>query len=415
VRSEIQRPAAETVDEMPERGVDSRPERRDTMTIALLTPTGADAKVATHILAEAALETLVCTTMAALCETLAGGVGAIVIAEEALGATATAALLDALDRQQSWSDVPVIVLTGANELTRAIPRPLEALARRANVTLIERPVRIATLVTVLRSALRARRRQYDVRRLLEERLQLLASERAAREQAEAANRAKTDFLAMMSHELRTPLNAIAGYAELIEMGIRGPITPQQQTDLERIRRSQRHLLSLINDVLNFAKLEAGRVDFDIRTVPMHDVLQDVEALVVPQLRAKRLKYVDAGDCHDIRVCADPEKVRQILVNLLSNAIKFSPSGEEIRVICRSDDAAVRTTIADRGIGIPADKLETVFEPFVQVDRSLTGRQEGTGLGLSISRDLARHMGGDLTVESQPGLGSAFTLILPSAT
>jgi signal transduction histidine kinase len=405
VSSEVERPAAaEAVEETLEHSGELRPEERDTMTIALLTPTAADAKVASRVLAQAALETRVCATMAALCETLASGVGAMVIAEEALGSTAATTLLDALDQQQSWSDVPLIVLTGEDELTRAIPRPLEVLARRANVTLIERPVRIATLVTVLRSALRARQRQYDVRRHLEERLQLLASERAAREQAEAANRAKSEFLAMMSHELRTPLNAIAGYAELIEMGIRGPITPEQQTDLERIRRSQRHLLSLINDVLNFVKLEAGRVDFDVRTVSMHDVLHDVEALVAPQLRAKRLNYVDAGDCHDIRVCADPEKVRQILVNLLSNAVKFTPSGEEIRVICRSDEAGVHTTIADRGIGIPADKLEMVFEPFVQIDRSLTGRQEGTGLGLRSAAISRAEWAENLRSKANPGWG-----------
>lgn len=190
---------------------------------------------------------------------------------------------------------------------------------------------------------------------------------------------------------------------------------RSKTDLERIRRSQRHLLSLINDVLNFAKLEAGRVDFDMRPVLLRDVLHDVEALVLPQLHAKQLKYVDAGDCQGVGVCADPEKVRQILVNLLSNAIKFTPTGEEIRVVCRADDMGVHTTISDHGIGIPADKLEAVFEPFVQVERSLATRQEGTGLGLSISRDLARRMGGDLSVESQPGAGSAFTLTLRAAS
>lgn len=384
------------------------------MLVALLAPTAGDARVAARILAAAHIETLVCPTMAALCQAVDEGIGAIVIAEEALDSKSSTMLLGTLDHQQSWSDVPLVVLTGDGELSRAIPRALEALASRANVALIERPVRIATLVTMLRSALRARRRQYDVRNHLEERHALVASERASRERAEAANRAKTDFLAMMSHELRTPLNAIAGYTELLEMGIRGPVTPEQHTDLERIRRSQRHLLSLINDVLNFAKLEAGRVEFDTRPVEMREVLRDVEALILPQLREKDLNYVDGSDCQGLAALADPERVRQILINLLSNAIKFTPSGSEIRVACRADASHVLTTIADHGVGIPADRLDDIFEPFVQVESSLAARHEGTGLGLAISRDLARAMGGDLSVQSRPGLGSAFTLSLPSA-
>jgi signal transduction histidine kinase len=304
------------------------------------------------------------------------------------------------------------VLTGEGELSRTIPRALEELASHANVTLLERPIRVATIVTVMRSALRARRRQYDVRNHLVERKQLLERERAARHQAEEANHAKSEFLAMMSHELRTPLNAIGGYAQLIEMGLRGPVTPEQREDLERIERSQRHLLGLINDVLNFAKLEAGRVQFVIARVPMHEILLGVEALVLPQLHAKGLRYVDAGDCRDVIVHADEEKARQVLINLLSNAIKFTSAGGEVRLVCEVDDEWVHTTVADSGIGIPADRLDAIFEPFVQVDRGLTSRQEGTGLGLAISRDLARHMGGDLTATSTAGVGSNFTLSLP---
>ena len=382
--------------------------------IALLTPTGRDGPVAMRVFADAGLAAVACPDMAALCALVGDGhgIGAVLVAEEALGPRDSKMLLRALAEQAPWSDVPIVVLTGEGELSRAIPGPLEELASHANVTLLERPVRVATIVTVLRSALRARRRQYDVRAHLVERKLLLERERSARHQAEEANHAKSEFLAMMSHELRTPLNAIGGYAQLMEMGLRGPITPEQREDLERIERSQRHLLGLINDVLNFAKLEAGRVQFFIVRIPMHEVLLGVEALVLPQLRAKGLRYRDAGGCEGIAVHADEEKARQVLINLLSNAIKFTASGGEVRVACTVDDEWVHTTVSDSGVGIPADRLDSIFEPFVQVDRGLTSRQEGTGLGLAISRDLARHMGGDLTATSIAGVGSDFTLTLP---
>jgi signal transduction histidine kinase len=238
------------------------------------------------------------------------------------------------------------------------------------------------------------------------------AESDARRAAEAANLAKTQFLAVMSHELRTPLNAIAGYAELMRMGIRGPVTPEQQADLDRIKRSQRSLLSLINDVLNYAKLEAGHIDFDTRDVAVHEFLGDIEALVTPQLHGKGLHY-EYDECDGgLAVKADAEKMRQIVLNLLSNAIKFTPAGGKICIECEVEDDRVRIVVRDTGVGIPEDKIAAVFEPFIQLDRQLTSVHEGTGLGLAISRDLARAMGGDLTAESTLGEGSAFTLELP---
>lgn len=246
-----------------------------------------------------------------------------------------------------------------------------------------------------------------------ERERLLRETEVARSEAEAANRAKSEFLAVMSHELRTPLNAIGGYAELIEMGIRGPVTEAQRTDLARIQASQRHLLGLINEVLNYAKLETGSVHYDINVVPVRNVLTDAEALVTPQVRAKHLT-LQMGECPlDLAVRADAEKFRQIMVNLLSNAVKFTDSGM-IELRCEAADEKVAIWIRDTGIGIPAEKLHAVFEPFVQVRADLTRTAEGTGLGLAISRDLARGMGGDLTVESVAGEGSTFTLRLPRA-
>ncbi len=253
-----------------------------------------------------------------------------------------------------------------------------------------------------------------------------AEAEAARRRAEEANRAKSEFLAAMSHELRTPLNAIAGYAELMELGLRGPVTEEQRGDLARIRRSQRHLLTLITDILNFARLEGGRVEYDLRPVPLADLIADAAPMIEPQLAAQHLSYevrLPAGaDGGGATARADQEKVRQILLNLLSNAAKFTPAGGRVTVAVEAAagalggaaGGAVLVRVSDTGIGIPADKLDAIFDPFVQVQTGLTRRHEGTGLGLAISRDLARGMGGDLTVESAPGAGSTFTLVLPRA-
>ena len=235
---------------------------------------------------------------------------------------------------------------------------------------------------------------------------------AARTEADSANRAKTEFLAVMSHELRTPLNAIAGYADLLRLGIRGPLTPAQAEDLERIARSERALLALVNDILNYARMEAGQVKYADERVVIGTLLADIEALVSPQLQAKNLQFA-VGSCDsDLAARADADKVRQILVNLLSNAIKFTDSGGSVDVTCEADASQVTLRVRDTGMGIPSDKLDVIFEPFVQLDRNLTSPKEGSGLGLAISRDLARAMGGDLVAESSVGKGSTFILTLP---
>jgi signal transduction histidine kinase/PAS domain-containing protein/putative methionine-R-sulfoxide reductase with GAF domain len=244
-----------------------------------------------------------------------------------------------------------------------------------------------------------------------ERVRLLEMERAARDAAEEANRAKTQFLATMSHELRTPLNAISGYAELLRLGLRGPTTPEQREDLGRIMRSQRHLLSVINDILNFARLEAGHVEYRLVDVQATELLGDLESFIRPQLVAKQLTFSCSQVPDGVVVRADAEKVQQVLLNLLANAVKFTAPGGQVQVECEYDAARVYVRVRDTGIGIPVDRRGAIFEPFVQLHRTLAQPAEGTGLGLAISRDLARGMGGELTVESEPGKGSTFTLVL----
>jgi PAS domain S-box-containing protein len=234
----------------------------------------------------------------------------------------------------------------------------------------------------------------------------------AREAADEANAAKSAFLATMSHELRTPLNAIAGYTQLIDMGIHGPVSDAQREALDKINRNQTHLLGLINDVLNFAKIEAGQVQYEVEDVPLNATLAAVEALVEPQLRAKGLRYRYGGGDPFVTVRADRERMEQVVLNLLSNAIKFTDGGGEVDLSWEVRDGAARIHVRDTGRGIPPDKLEAIFEPFVQVDPALTRSAEGTGLGLAISRDLARAMKGDLTARSTPDQGSVFTLTLP---
>ena len=233
----------------------------------------------------------------------------------------------------------------------------------------------------------------------------------ARDAADVANRAKTDFLAVMSHELRTPLNAIVGYTELLHDGVAGPVSDVQREQLERVQLSARHLVELVDDILSFSRLESGSESIRIAPIDLAEVTRQAGALVEPVATAKGLTLTIDAPNESARFTSDPAKVRQVLVNLLSNAIKFTDEGG-IRLASRAEDGRVVFEVVDTGIGIAPEHQEQVFETFWQVDQTATRKRGGAGLGLSVSRRLARALGGDLSVESAIGKGSRFRFWVP---
>ena len=228
-----------------------------------------------------------------------------------------------------------------------------------------------------------------------------------------ANESKTRFLAMMSHELRTPLNAIGGYTDLLALGIRGPTTLEQTNDLARIRRNKDQLLNIIGDILHFARVDAGQINLKMKSVKLIDVFRLLEESIGPQFVEKgvELKFEQT----ELAVAADAARLQQVLLNLITNAYSFTSPGGSVSLSCELHGSKVQIHVRDNGIGIPADRLLTIFEPFVQVDASLTRKIGGTGLGLAIVRELTTAMGGTIDVESTPGLGSTFTVSLERAT
>ena len=347
------------------------------------------------------------------------------VANTAMSIVAETPIEKLLDRSTAFLRRSIVVasmllligIAAAWILSRRITRPIRDLtiaadaisagdySHRAPVTGGDETGRLAEAFNLM--AAQVQRSHDDLERQIAESRLLTA-------RLEEANRVKADFLATMSHELRTPLNAIGGYVDLMELGVRGPVTEAQRRDLDRVRYNQRHLLALIGNILDFTRLDAEKLPFDMSAVDVDCVVREVLAGVEPLLDEKSLGRQCIGCETPVVARADRGRLEQIVLNLLSNAVRFTPAGGSITVTVAERDGQVEVVVSDTGIGIPRDKLGLIFEPFVQVENGLTRKVGGTGLGLTISRALARGMGGDLTADSDGTSWAAFTLTLPSA-
>ncbi|HEX8636006.1 MAG TPA: ATP-binding protein [Pyrinomonadaceae bacterium] len=379
--------------------------------VLLLAPTGQDAHLIAKVLGEAGVAAEACRDINDFCEKFTAGAGAAFITEEALDTAALKCLVDALGTQPPWSDFPLVVLTSGGSDAAPNLSLLKTLADAGNVTLIERPTRVITLVSALHAALRARRRQYEVREHLlaqqrteEERARLLAA-------AEAANRTKDEFLATMSHELRTPMTAILGWAQLLRS------RTLNEEDLERaleiVERNAQAQNKLIDDLLDISRIITGKLRLDVRPVDLGGVVGAVIDALRPTAEAKAIRLHALLDPQAGPVSGDTDRLQQVVWNLLSNAIKFTPKGGRVQVRLERVNSHVEIIVSDSGKGISAEFLPHVFDRFRQADGTSTRKQGGLGLGLSIVRQLVELHGGTVSVESGgEGQGATFVVQLP---
>jgi signal transduction histidine kinase len=359
-----------------------------------------EAEFASEVFEEASIPLTIVPDVATLCEEMENGCGAAVVTEEAFRADGYDCIRETLRRQPAWSQIPLVVLVAKAARTAGASTfshlPTE-------ITLLEAPVRMQSLVSVLSLAVNGRRRQYLVRDAMQE----LA---VARQQAEAATRAKADFLADMSHDLRTPLAGIMG---MIDLAIETQTEEKSRSYLQMARRSADSLLRLINDILDFSRLEAGKMTFERKLFFLRVLLEDSLSLLSSQAASKGLDLIlDVDASVPSVILGDEGRLRQVLVNLLGNAVKFTHHGH-VRLDVRAegslpDDGCGRLVFAveDTGIGIAQEKLQEMFGRFTQAESS-AGKYGGAGLGLAVSKEIIERMGGRIWATSEAGKGSTF--------
>ena len=366
-------------------------------------PVGRDAAITADVLARASLPCEICRDVDGLCEELEQGAGAIILTEEVLDGPGLRVLAKALDQQPAWSDVPVLLFAGG-EQSRASLRTLQTLEALRNATLLDRPMRVAALVSTLRAALRARERQYELR-------DVLMALRAARDEAERANRLKDDFLATLSHELRTPLNAILGWVSMLQNG-QAPVDRLPHA-LNVIRRNADLQAQIVADVLDMSRIITGRMQLAVESLELGGLIAGAVETVRPGAEAKELTIgIDVADGLPA-IHGDGARLKQILWNLLSNAVKFTPVGGRIAISARRGGMGVLLAVADTGAGLDLDFLPYAFDRFRQGDQSFTRTQGGLGLGLAIVKHLVELHGGQVTAYSEgPNTGATFVVELP---
>jgi signal transduction histidine kinase/ActR/RegA family two-component response regulator len=373
--------------------------------VLVYTPTGRDAALACQFLATDHIESLPCHSMDELCERIGQDAAAALIAEEALTPGALARLVQAIDAQPAWSDIPLIVLTG-REFATSAARPLAILGQLRNVMILERPVRQLIFARAVAVALRSRRRQLELRAHLASRANLLRRE-------QELNRMKDEFLMTVSHELRTPLTAIFGWARMLATGeIR---ESQRQRAAEIIERNASAQAQIVNDLLDVARAMSGKTRLDMRPVDLRQVVEAAVDTVQPGGLAKGVRIDVDVDSSCGLANGDPDRLQQVVWNLLSNAVKFTPPGGVVQVAARPASGACEIVVTDNGAGIDPEFLPYVFDNFRQGDAGTTRMAGGLGLGLTIVRHLVELHGGSVQATSEgQGKGATFRVLLPVA-
>lgn len=379
--------------------------------VLLLAPTGRDALLIDKVLSEAGVATEGCAGIEEFCQKMSDGAGAAFITEEALTPDATQRLVEALAAQPPWSDFPLVILTSGGSSIPANLGVLRDLSETGNVTLIERPTRVITLVSALQAAQRARRRQYEVRDYLVKEEHAQVERARLLEAAEEANRTKDEFLATMSHELRTPLTAILGWTHLLRTNTFGE--EHIARALEVVERNARAQTKLIDDLLDVSRIITGKLRLDVRPVNLSAVIEAAVDAIQPTAEAKSIRLQSLIDPQAGPISGDADRLQQIIWNLLSNAVKFTPKAGRVQIRLERINSHVEITVSDTGKGINPAFLPHVFDRFRQADGTTTRAHGGLGLGLSIVRQLVELHGGTVTVESDgEGHGATFTVQLP---